>query len=132
MCPTPEPAADPAQADRQGRVGLRLYSPNTVAESFDWEPPKRLGPTGMPRSRESKLRSGPDHLRLRRPVLPTAPSPARLGLRMVGAKFAAQKTSRTSAPPPWTGSRFPELHAQFRAARFVCILYSVWTHPLEP
>jgi hexosaminidase len=33
--PYAEPAADPAQADRQGRVGLRLYAPQTVAASFD-------------------------------------------------------------------------------------------------
>jgi hexosaminidase len=28
----------------QGRVGLQLYSPKTVAESFDWEPTEALGP----------------------------------------------------------------------------------------
>jgi hexosaminidase len=38
------PSADPAQADRQGRVGLRLYAPKTVAESFAWEPAEVLGP----------------------------------------------------------------------------------------
>ena len=42
--PYAEPPADPAQADRQGRVGLRLYAPQTVAESFDWEPAEALGP----------------------------------------------------------------------------------------
>jgi hexosaminidase len=42
--PYAEPSADPAQAVRQGRVGLRLYSPNTVAESFDWGPAEALGP----------------------------------------------------------------------------------------
>jgi hexosaminidase len=42
--PYAEPPADPAQAGRQGRVGLRLYSPRTVAESFDWEPAEALGP----------------------------------------------------------------------------------------
>jgi len=41
--PYAEPSADPAQADRQGRVGLRLYSPMTVAASFDWEPANSLG-----------------------------------------------------------------------------------------
>jgi hexosaminidase len=41
--PYAEPSADPAQAERQGRVGLRLYSPKTVAESFDWEPAEALG-----------------------------------------------------------------------------------------
>ncbi len=42
--PYAEPPADPAQADRQGRVGLRLYAPQTVTESFDWEPAEALGP----------------------------------------------------------------------------------------
>jgi hexosaminidase len=36
--------ADTAQADRQGRLGLRLYAPKTVAESFGWEPAEVLGP----------------------------------------------------------------------------------------
>jgi hexosaminidase len=45
--PYAEPPADPAdraQADRQGRVGLRVYAPQTVAESFDWVPAETLGP----------------------------------------------------------------------------------------
>jgi hexosaminidase len=42
--PYAEPSADPGQAERQGRVGLRLYSPRTVAESFDWQPTEALGP----------------------------------------------------------------------------------------
>jgi hexosaminidase len=42
--PYAEPSVDPGQAERQGRVGLRLYSPRTVAESFDWEPTETLGP----------------------------------------------------------------------------------------
>jgi hexosaminidase len=42
--PYAEPSADPGQAERQGRVGLRLYAPMTVAESFDWEPAQVLGP----------------------------------------------------------------------------------------
>jgi hexosaminidase len=42
--PYAEPPADPAQTDRQGRVGLRLYAPMTVAESFGWEPAEVLGP----------------------------------------------------------------------------------------
>ena len=41
--PYAEASADPAQADRQGRVGLRLYAPMTVAASFDWEPSTALG-----------------------------------------------------------------------------------------
>jgi hexosaminidase len=42
--PYAEPSADPAQADRQARVGLRFYAPQTVAESFGWEPAEALGP----------------------------------------------------------------------------------------
>jgi hexosaminidase len=42
--PYAEPSADPAQADRQARAGLRLYAPKTVAESFEWEPGEALGP----------------------------------------------------------------------------------------
>jgi hexosaminidase len=41
--PYAEPPADPAQADRQGRVGNRLYAPMTVAQSFGWEPAEALG-----------------------------------------------------------------------------------------
>ena len=41
--PYAEPSADPKQAERQDRVGFRLYSPVTVAESFDWEPSEGLG-----------------------------------------------------------------------------------------
>jgi hexosaminidase len=42
--PYAEPSADPAQADRQARLGLRVYAPRTVAESFGWEPAEALGP----------------------------------------------------------------------------------------
>jgi len=42
--PYAEPSADPAQADRQGRTGLRVYSPMTVEESFGWDPAGVLGP----------------------------------------------------------------------------------------
>jgi hexosaminidase len=41
--PYAEPSADPAQADRQSRAGLRTYAPMTVAESFAWEPAEALG-----------------------------------------------------------------------------------------
>ena len=33
-----------AQADRLGRLGLRIYAPKTLAESFRWEPAETLGP----------------------------------------------------------------------------------------
>ena len=41
--PYAEPPADPAQAERHGRLGLRIYSPMTVAQSFGWEPAEALG-----------------------------------------------------------------------------------------
>ena len=41
-------SADPLQALRQGQAGLRLYSPMTVEESFDWEPADALGPGAAP------------------------------------------------------------------------------------
>ena len=44
--PYAEPPADPAQAERYGRVGLRLYAPMTVAQSFGWEPAEALGRGG--------------------------------------------------------------------------------------
>jgi hexosaminidase len=42
--PYAEPSADPGQSEKQERLGLQLYSPKTVAESFDWEPTEALGP----------------------------------------------------------------------------------------
>jgi len=40
----PPADADAVQAERQGRLGLRVYAPKTVAESFGWEPADTLGP----------------------------------------------------------------------------------------
>jgi hexosaminidase len=42
--PYAEPSADAGQADRLGRLGLRVYAPRTVAESFGWDPAEALGP----------------------------------------------------------------------------------------
>jgi hexosaminidase len=42
--PYADSSADPAQVDRRARLGLRFYSPKTVAESFHWEPAETLGP----------------------------------------------------------------------------------------
>jgi hexosaminidase len=36
--------ADTGQADRYARLGLRVYAPKTVADSFGWEPADTLGP----------------------------------------------------------------------------------------
>ncbi len=46
--PYAEPTADPAQAERQRRLGLRLYQRTTVAETFDWNPDGTLGPDRAP------------------------------------------------------------------------------------
>src|SRR5262245_24523603 len=42
--PYAEPAADPDQAARRRRVGLRFYPPATVESSFAWDPGTTLGP----------------------------------------------------------------------------------------
>jgi hexosaminidase len=42
--PYAEPSVDAAQADRHGRLGLRVYAARTVAESFGWEPAAALRP----------------------------------------------------------------------------------------
>lgn len=41
-------SADPTQADRQARVGLRLYAPQTLAHSFAWDPAEALALTRPP------------------------------------------------------------------------------------
>ena len=41
--PYAEASADPAQAERRERVGLRYYAPRTVGAAFDWEPAAVLG-----------------------------------------------------------------------------------------
>src|SRR5690242_6085610 len=43
VVPYAEPSADPAQADRQSRLGLRVYAPKPVDASFGWEPGEALG-----------------------------------------------------------------------------------------
>ncbi|HVJ19223.1 MAG TPA: family 20 glycosylhydrolase [Polyangiaceae bacterium] len=47
--PYAEVSVDHAQEQRRSRVGLRSYSPQTVAQSFDWEPADALGPLAKPR-----------------------------------------------------------------------------------
>jgi hexosaminidase len=41
--PYQEESADPLQAVRRDRVGLRVYPPATIAEAFDWDPAETLG-----------------------------------------------------------------------------------------
>ena len=38
------PTRGDRQADRHGRLGLRVYAPKTIADSFGWEPAETLGP----------------------------------------------------------------------------------------
>jgi hexosaminidase len=46
--PYADPLADPAQADRLARLGPRLYAPQTLADSFAWDPGEALGLSGRP------------------------------------------------------------------------------------
>jgi hexosaminidase len=47
--PYAEESADPGQAARRNRVGLRHYRPLTLRESFGWEPVAALGPEARAR-----------------------------------------------------------------------------------
>jgi hexosaminidase len=42
--PYAEPSADPRQEERRRGVGLRIYAPKTIAETFHWDPAEALGP----------------------------------------------------------------------------------------
>ena len=42
--PYAEPSADPHQEERRREVGLRVYAPKSIAETFDWDPAEALGP----------------------------------------------------------------------------------------
>src|SRR6516165_3593463 len=121
--PYAEPSADPRQAERQGRVGQRVYSPKTIAEFV------RLGTGRSAWARSSSARRGSrsrnlarDDLRLRRSVLPAVASAGRRrpqGLERPAGRhldrpprsprpapptLGARRPNDTSAPPPWTGS----------------------------
>jgi hexosaminidase len=41
--PHKEQSADPAQAERRDRVGLRFYPPASLSDAFDWDPAEALG-----------------------------------------------------------------------------------------
>jgi hexosaminidase len=45
--PYADPPADPAQAERHGRLGLRVHAPRTVEASFAWEPADTPGAAGV-------------------------------------------------------------------------------------
>ena len=53
------PSADPTQADRQARVGLRLYAPQTLAHSFAWDPAEALALTRPPQAAHPSQRPHP-------------------------------------------------------------------------
>jgi ketopantoate hydroxymethyltransferase/glycosyl hydrolase family 20 len=119
--PYAEPPADPAQAERQGRLGLRLYAPMTVAESFDWEPADALGSgraaqvAGVEAAIWAETIADFDDLSFLLPrlagVAHRAWSASQVGtwtdhrerLALHG-RLWAQDDLPTSAPPPWTGS----------------------------
>ena len=42
--PYAEPSADPAQAETQNRLGLRVYAPRSTDAAFGWDPGQALGP----------------------------------------------------------------------------------------
>ena len=94
--PYAEAPADPAQGDRQGRVGLRLYAPATVAESFAWEPADVLGPgreaqvAGVEAAIWAETVSGFDDLSFL--LLPRLPG-------------VAQKAWSAPQPASWAGHR---------------------------
>ncbi len=46
--PYAEPSADPRQEERRRGVGLHVYAPKTIAETFDWDPAEGLGPNASP------------------------------------------------------------------------------------
>jgi len=117
--PYAESSADPGQAERQGRVGQRVYSPKTVAESFDWEPAEALGPcraahvAGVEAAIWTETIADFDDLCFL--LLPRA-SHTRLGatrrsppgsttaiVSLDTADCGRETASRTSAPPRWTG-----------------------------
>jgi hexosaminidase len=110
--PYAEPPADPAQADKQGRVGLRLYAPRPSPNHSAGSPPNRSGPVGQPgpgspdrRSRSAiwvETMSGFDDLSFLRflawPASPTGPGATRRPL-------AGPTTVTASAAQPAVGPR---------------------------
>ncbi len=113
--------ADAAQADRHGRLGLRVYAPKTVAESFGWEPADTLGPgraaqvAGVEAAIWAETISGFDDLSfLLLPRLPgiahrawSAPEPVgpELASRELASRELASREPANLAPAGWAGHR---------------------------
>ena len=124
--PYAEPSADAAQADRLGRLGLRVYAPRTVAESFGWDPGEALGPgragqvAGVEAAIWAETITGFGDLSfLLLPRLPgvadkawsARPAPGRpapgppTAAGWAGTAACGPRTAwSTSAPPPWPGT----------------------------
>ena len=99
-------AADTAQADRHARLGLRVYAPKTVAESFEWEPAEALGPgraaqvAGVEAAIWAETISGFDDLSFL--LLPRL---AGVAHRAWSAPEPASWAPASSAPAGWAGHR---------------------------
>ena len=98
--------ADTAQADRHARLGLRVYAPKTVAESFEWEPAEALGPgraaqvAGVEAAIWAETISGFDDLSFL--LLPRL---AGVAHRAWSAPEPASWAPASSAPAGWAGHR---------------------------
>ena len=111
--PYDEPSADPRQAERQGRLGQRVYSPKTIAEFV------RLGTGRSAWARSSSARRGSrsrnlgrDDLRLRRSVLPAVASAGRRrpqGLERPAGRHLDRAPGSPRSAPPTLGARRPNV-----------------------
>ena len=115
--PYAESSANPGQAERRGRVGQRVYSPKTVAESFDWEPAEALGPgraahvSGVEAAIWTETIADFDDASCCWPASHTRlgathkspPGPTTAIVSLDTADCGRETASRTSAPPPSTG-----------------------------
>jgi hexosaminidase len=123
--PYAEPSADPAQTDRSAASVCACMPLRPSPSRLTGNPPTCSGPAGQRRSRESKLPSGPRPSLASRtclsccclawsalPTRPGAPRSSPAGPATVTASpdtvgCGPKTASRTSAPPPWTGSEPP-------------------------
>ena len=101
--PYAEPSADPRQAERQGRVGQRVYSPKTIAEFV------RLG-TGRSAARSSSARRS--RSLARQATSARSPGRKRSWPAKLAADHAADRLIALSLPP-----RRPIAHHSSRTLR---------------
>ena len=101
--PYAEPSADPRQAERQGRVGQRVYSPKTIAEFV------RLG-TGRSATRSSSARRS--RSLARQATSARSPGRERSWPAKLAADHAADRPIALSLPP-----RRPIAHHSSRTLR---------------